>query len=1284
MSNKVSYQALLKRLCRKLAAEEMSLLVGSGFSRNVSDKFPTWDKLLVGMAYKLYEKDIDSTYEAYATGRNVEPEEKKAFIENQCKYIIEQQGYLEIASAYVKRMGTSESIVTYIEEHMPYISQQKGAYVLEYNGISEPLPNEKLLLHKDLIDLPWNNIYTTNYDNLLDICVDNDRHKRLKAEINDLEAEILNINKQINNHEAEKEALSRPETTKESLTNLPNPTELTVSEKEEIIEVEKKKQELSSKINKLKRIRRQAESLMAIKEREINRCYRIVKSGSELSIKKRKNIIKLHGSLRSRSERGRFYFEFDGDHRTQYIIAKEDYENYTKKHEAFTQLMRISLLQESFCLIGFSASDPNFLQWIGWVRDILYKSLKQEGKDKEYYKIYLVDVGNQDVPDHMQLFYENHNIFRIPLGNPEVVKILQENSKTGIDAKDGKSLIAAFIKYLHNDEHIKPDIPSENSSIRKEYQNIWTWVPAISKDKLPDERDVAERLKKIQTARRQFWLPDLPVPILSGQKSLVGHMNNAEKWQEKLNKSAIYRKVLIAAVEDYSVPLRQTLKDDVIKILLNHKDAAKGYQKLVSRNDALAVNLKALRLSKQDQALRLAYSFQFAELRAFLEKWTASGRQLIVKAGLMSIMDREAAKNILAEALKGHVFDGQEEIIYGLEMMRIVERDNDVASRHLLEYKRSGYTGLTEKLILLQEQAAEKKRKIEPYGIQRIRQNFSLFGSDNSAILASLQFIMLLAESGFSLVTNYTYLLSSDDWYPVMKAGFKFYPKPFLFYSLQYNDTDFLKRIGQEYAFSEDEDVVRALDNICKALFKSLLTAPPTIAQNTKVVLSIMVIAVKPVVWQTEFINWWRYLITKRRAFGESHANNNSLLITSALQYTENNDVLEEVLSDCLRDVLNNSHNDAITKIFHLKQNVQFRNFLEQQRNNGIITDLIARIILRIKTNSINNLFAIWYLFPLLTQGNVDTVRKQLLEIDFSQVKSLGIWRVFLYFIGDHKTLHSRVRKGLISQSKLWHTGIDERSVHGFGGDFISITAMSFSNYQKDGLKWNKTQLKSIYIQLKDSLNKIVKLNPKFKEEPISFTAILEEMVEFLEMFQSQLASLSDFHTTQLLAIQERNISRKYANIEEGLTSQNATVIRNSIGELDRMVYMNSFRNEYITLLLNRILFQAEPHVETALGYISIWLYYKDRGEKFRSQQSLLVQILKKYESDPLKEAAKDFVQDRLVRIAWKLKKWQNQDPVIDVWLKKAANSRFNNVHQFLARVKSHDPDSDVINSSKI
>ena len=84
--------------------------------------------------------------------------------------------------------------------------------------------------------------------------------------------------------------------------------------------------------------------------------YRTVQKVNELTGTESPRIIKLHGSY---STQGPF------------IITEEDYRTYPKKFAPFVSTVLQSLIENPFVLIGFSGDDPNFLEWIGWIRDEL-------------------------------------------------------------------------------------------------------------------------------------------------------------------------------------------------------------------------------------------------------------------------------------------------------------------------------------------------------------------------------------------------------------------------------------------------------------------------------------------------------------------------------------------------------------------------------------------------------------------------------------------------------------------------------------------------------------------------------------------------------------------------------------------------------------------------------------------------------------------------------------------------------------------------------------------------
>lgn len=98
----------------------------------------------------------------------------------------------------------------------------------------------------------------------------------------------------------------------------------------------------------------------------------------------RRRIVKLHGSFPSQRP---------------FIFTEDEYRKYPFDFAPFVNLVRQSLLENVFCLVGFSGDDPNFLHWIGWVRDML---------DQHALPIYLLlnrppSLGQQKLLDARQV-----------------------------------------------------------------------------------------------------------------------------------------------------------------------------------------------------------------------------------------------------------------------------------------------------------------------------------------------------------------------------------------------------------------------------------------------------------------------------------------------------------------------------------------------------------------------------------------------------------------------------------------------------------------------------------------------------------------------------------------------------------------------------------------------------------------------------------------------------------------------------------------------------------------
>jgi hypothetical protein len=125
--------------------------------------------------------------------------------------------------------------------------------------------------------------------------------------------------------------------------------------------------------------------------------YSCVVNQNDLPNAQKPRIIKLHGSFPAH---------------TPFVITEEDYRRYPQSRASFVNSVRQILLENTLVLIGFSGDDPNFLHWIGWVRDQMGEEYAQP--------IYLISAGS--FPVAQQQLLAKRNIIIVDMAQCENVK----------------------------------------------------------------------------------------------------------------------------------------------------------------------------------------------------------------------------------------------------------------------------------------------------------------------------------------------------------------------------------------------------------------------------------------------------------------------------------------------------------------------------------------------------------------------------------------------------------------------------------------------------------------------------------------------------------------------------------------------------------------------------------------------------------------------------------------------------------------------------------------------
>ena len=150
----------------------------------------------------------------------------------------------------------------------------------------------------------------------------------------------------------------------------------------------------------------------------VDRNYERVVSKDKLVLSHSPRIIKLHGSFPSNPP---------------YVISGEDYRRYPTDNAIFVNTVQQALIENTLCLFGFSGDDPNFIKWIGWIRDNLGENMP---------RIYL--IGYLNCPDSKMSLLDKRRIVPVDIA---------PMCKSKDDIYDA---LMAIVNYLLQ-KHVKPE-----------------------------------------------------------------------------------------------------------------------------------------------------------------------------------------------------------------------------------------------------------------------------------------------------------------------------------------------------------------------------------------------------------------------------------------------------------------------------------------------------------------------------------------------------------------------------------------------------------------------------------------------------------------------------------------------------------------------------------------------------------------------------------------------------------------------------------------------------------
>ena len=1170
----------IKAMKDRLKENRLSLLIGAGASHCACSLYPLWNELLADMVAFLYADELKSKGvkavrdDRYYCHYKLEKARKNSSVDIQdvVKGIIAREGALRIPEQFERRIGLRESVEAYIESHTPRL-QDDGTVTL-FDNKAQLGPETEFLVR--MMDVRWNSVFTTNYDNLIGY----------------------------------------------------------VLEKNGIL--------------------RMTESNCA----------------SDLSLRNmRETIVKLHGSI----DFEHTSVGFDSDNHRKYIISQKDYDEYPVKHEAFMQLMRISLLKDCLCLVGFSGKDPNFISWINWVRDIIARdsrTIDSEYPKAEDIKVFFIDAIDEPEDEATMQYFENHRIYRIRLTDENVLKMIGDKIPEREDLERENKILFAFFDYLKeedgsqvtlDDGQAAPERPpmagqriktqsntdgqsggddskKEERRIHQETNSLWSKAYRLTGnrfDKIEIDEDAATRLLRSSPYMR----------IVKGT-----HFQSyfVDEIREKDVLSELEAGMALLALEQMQGDYGNDYQDVIGKIenTLAEEEFRERISRLRNRHDTLCDPFVQADgeydMVVYERCARLAFTFRFKELKEALMSWHPSEDFVIKKLVLLRLVDADAVNGILSQSLLDSIHPANERF-----------RATQIAE--ILSGNASGTYSLDEFADLSQHSIYSLRdwyfgNMIAP------RERITAYGNDSEDRSEvnpeyAVRCLNFLLETPAMPQIGVWNIVSSTQWYKVAQALFEKYPYPVIFYSSTMNDTGTLKRIGQDYAYS---DVLHGrLPDIVKQMF-GLLTdkeQPKSFwtFRNICLLLCELVKATPP-------SNWVKYLSLlwkehHQELFEDSHISDAILkLMYAGLSCSRDDELVAMVINDCLKSVRENKKYHIVQDLFYyLKISDKSR------RIEKLIETSLSEYIEGI--NDYNDFILLGNLHRVISKSFYREIAGKIPSVVNCRKLNSSSVNGLIYFAKSDPEILGIARKALLASGRLWANGISEGST--VQADFIPVVEL------EGILEWTDDEVRTVYRQLADSARQILKRKKHSGFEGIfRYDELVFEMIRFIDLHRAQLSGIEGVDELYDELAAEYVRLTGFANLDKSLFSDNVNEVEASLEVLGAQISKDGIRPhiDKVNVLVTRLLCRNRTAYSTVLDNLQYFVrtYLKNADDLVALPQiSLLTGRLTLDEFRSLEQNVK-LCSELAILLADGLRKLGMTGSGIDYWIELKESRYFN------------------------
>lgn len=761
-----------------------------------------------------------------------------------------------------------------------------------------------------------------------------------------------------------------------------------------------------------------------------------------------------------------------------------------------------------------------------------------------------------------------------------------------------------------------------------EYRKLWG---EIRKNKDFTKRKIGQIQKKSQLCRFS--------KIIFPQEYLLNQLMTKEPLTE--GKAFLFALAVkdIGQVPSYYVNYR---KDDEEL----HKQPL--WQRLIEREKTLRGAVETLSETEDswvsyEHIQRSLFHLDFSKSKELINQWDAKDYWIQNKAMRMAVYEDQLkdAQNLLDKAIKKE--KNPSEKLYEIILANFISyRWPQPYSTD--EFWKYGLNGQGDMLNFMLAELSKKKEKPKRRGWIGTTWNL---GNNNGDYEKSLRILQFIIDSGIYVSIPGTYIFDVANWYIVFKNLYEHFPYPCFFYSIQYNDKDVQRRIGEDFAYSEElqefnkDIIIKSLDAVENE------DTPISFKNGILNVTATMYIAVDESIWFEKF----KETVFKQFLQELSNAKDSTELVSNvkfALGSIKNSDNISWAFQQLMSRYAVNEN--IVSDI--IVNNLMINRIQDKQPIDSIL--IFPNVVSIDSLDLLDTLNSEGFLSKSCLQSICDRICNANIEdIPHNRV---ALFQVF-NLVRNCKEAIDRVKQCFLSMD-IWHCGVLHNSEFGWTEpQYIRL------NLLNDKIAWTNDE----FAIIKDNLVKNVSLYSKasqaiHKESFMKNIQVryLSDMMQFIdglkgERYQMLLDTQKEIEALLLertqyadnidlmMSDQSADVDNALRNIYEGIVNNGIEQYRDDVDFLISRAIMKT--PVALTRNLRYIRFIVEKHCEEmmVLGYTQ--------------KLNKLLSVYKDSDSWTLLDLRYAF--NYLYYIAQTLKQNGESNDAIDFWIENAFVNKF-------------------------